>query len=723
MRPRSHFRPDIEGLRAVAVLAVVAGHTSPSILRAGFAGVDVFFVISGYLIGRHLLEDIQGGEFSFLRFYGRRARRILPALVIVLLAVWACGWLILSPAEFSPLGMHTAAAAVFSNNLLLASESGYFDAAATTKPLLHLWSLGVEEQFYLLVPLLLWLSSRGRRASIAWVLWLGIASLLLTVLSLDPSHYLIQTRFWELAAGVVLGYIALGNEGVNSADSTGGIGYRGVLAAATAVTLAVVVRFTALNEPLSGASAGLAVLLIAAGSAAWMTRASSRPSVPHRLLAFCSRHESWLRNMSGMSGAAVIVMSFVALAPVGWPGPQTVLPVLGSLLLIGAGPAAASSRVLSWRPLVFIGGISYPLYLWHWPAIVFARMLFPAAGVPALLAAASLALALAWGTRELIENPVRAGRVFAVSVPAPPVWALLSALLVSGLVGWSAVATDGYPSRVPASLAAIAGWTVPDQYGPWRDSHCYFQPGHALRFAAECTPARRPGVPRLLLWGDSHAAELYQGFVPLREQYDFDLVQWTAAGCAPTLTAFMPEQARCPDLRTKVQRELTVLAPDAVLLVGAWERYIELGAPQETILAATEANIRWLQQSGVPRIVLFGPGPTWNATLPKDLYRYMLLHRTQLIPERLGGVSGDISRLDEAMASQARSLGVQYVSIAKYFCDSRGCRTLGDAAQQQRPDLLFCDRDHLTQSGAVLLMEAAAPRIFGAVAVAGRAAD
>src|ERR1700734_1201990 len=171
-------RNDIEGLRALAVLSVLINHAFPKALPGGFAGVDIFFVISGYLIGRHLLQDIQAGRFSILGFYAKRARRIFPALALVLIAVWGVGWLVLSAREFSTLGQQIVASAFFSNNVLLWLESGYFDVAALDKPLLHLWSLGIEEQFYLLVPAMLWFGNKGKSGSVRWVARLGAMSLL-----------------------------------------------------------------------------------------------------------------------------------------------------------------------------------------------------------------------------------------------------------------------------------------------------------------------------------------------------------------------------------------------------------------------------------------------------------------------------------------------------------------------------------------------------------------
>src|SRR5271170_5607742 len=142
----SRVRGDIEGLRALAVLAVVLYHAFPLKLTGGFAGVDIFFVISGYLIGGRLLQDIQAGRFNIRQFYARRARRIFPALLLVLISIWCIGWMVFSAPEFVALGKQIAAAVLFSNNVLLWSQSGYFDAWPIDKPLLHLWSLGIEEQ-------------------------------------------------------------------------------------------------------------------------------------------------------------------------------------------------------------------------------------------------------------------------------------------------------------------------------------------------------------------------------------------------------------------------------------------------------------------------------------------------------------------------------------------------------------------------------------------------
>lgn len=150
------YRPDIDGLRAIAILSVVVFHAFPSWIKGGFIGVDVFFVISGFLISTIIFENLDKGTFSLTEFYARRIKRIFPALILVLVACFAFGWFALLADEYQQLGKHIAGGAAFISNFVLWDESGYFDNAADTKPLLHLWSLGVEEQFYIIWPLL-WL--------------------------------------------------------------------------------------------------------------------------------------------------------------------------------------------------------------------------------------------------------------------------------------------------------------------------------------------------------------------------------------------------------------------------------------------------------------------------------------------------------------------------------------------------------------------------------------
>ncbi len=207
------YRPDIDGLRAIAVLAVIGFHAFPTWIRGGFVGVDVFFVISGYLISTILITGMERGSFGFWQFYIRRVRRIFPALFVVLLACMVAGWLVLFSSEYKALGKHVAGSAGFVSNFVLWNEAGYFDKAAETKPLLHIWSRGIEEQFYIVWPLLLYLKWRLRTATFPLLLLLLLGSFVLNVHTASTEtaadFYSPLARFWELMAGAVLAYISL----------------------------------------------------------------------------------------------------------------------------------------------------------------------------------------------------------------------------------------------------------------------------------------------------------------------------------------------------------------------------------------------------------------------------------------------------------------------------------------------------------------------------------
>ena len=207
------YRHDIDGLRAIAVLSVVAFHAFPVWVKGGYIGVDVFFVISGFLISTIIFENLEKGTFSFGEFYARRIKRIFPALTLVLVASLIIGWLVLLPDELNQLGKHVVAGAGFVSNLVLWSEAGYFDNSADTKPLLHLWSLGVEEQFYIIWPLLLWLASRQHFSLSTLVILIALFSFTFNInaVSQDPvaTFYSPLTRFWELLCGTLLAWYSL----------------------------------------------------------------------------------------------------------------------------------------------------------------------------------------------------------------------------------------------------------------------------------------------------------------------------------------------------------------------------------------------------------------------------------------------------------------------------------------------------------------------------------
>ncbi len=624
--------------------------------------------------------------------------------------------MVFSAPEFAALGKHIAAAAAFSNNFLLWFESGYFDTAAVEKPLLHLWSLGIEEQFYLLVPAVLWISAKGLTGSVRWVARLGALSLLATILlsnfDYNASFYLLHTRFWELAAGVVLAQAEL--RIVDHAQrgrirSLAKRDVREILVFSFAIVLACVLVLEAGDaESRPGLilrDSGLCLGIVIAAVAAFLADRYAHVEAQEPLRLWWTQNGNALATTSSVAGITLIGASLALLGSDYWPGAQALFPVVRSTLLIAAAPMAPFNRLIAWRPLAFIGGISYPLYLWHWPAIVISRLMSPGARGIALLIPLAASFVLAWLTKAFLEDPVRLGRFRLAVFRRPPLWPVVAGLVMAGSLGSIVALTNGIPSRFPPGLRAIAEWSEVNPDVNWRVGHCYFYLNSTQDFSSECTPVKRPGVPLILLWGDSHAAHLYPGMAKLQSMLPLDIAQWTSAGCPPTLKPMAGEPRTCPKRRAAALMKIGQLDPDTIVLGGAWERYLEIGRSQDEILGAVSETIRHLKSLGSRRIVVFGPGPLWNTTLAIDLFRFMARSRSSEIPARLGNVTESLWRLDAAMAAEAIAENAQYVSVLNYFCDETGCLTVGDkhrrnltfyiaimtsyGDRRQRPDFAF----------------------------------
>lgn len=268
------YRPDIDGLRALAVLAVIIFHAFPNALYGGFIGVDIFFVISGFLISTIIFENLMKNSFSFAEFYARRIKRIFPSLIIVLSAVWGFGWITLLANEYKQLGKHLIGGAGFISNFILLHEKGYFDNAAETKPLLHLWSLGIEEQFYIIWPLLIWMAWRLRLNLYALIIFVGLVSFGLNITWIEKdainTFYSPQSRFWELLAGSLLALLTCNQKITIKKNWSNFYSFGG--------TLCIILGFLLIDKKSSfpGTWALLpvfgAVLIIMSGANAWINK-------------------------------------------------------------------------------------------------------------------------------------------------------------------------------------------------------------------------------------------------------------------------------------------------------------------------------------------------------------------------------------------------------------------------------------------------------------------
>lgn len=660
------YRPDVDGLRAVAVLSVVAYHAFPQVVKGGFIGVDIFFVISGYLISSIIYRNLDRGTFTFTGFYGRRVRRIFPALTIVLAAVYAVGWVCLLSDEFQRLSQHIVAGAGFVSNLALWRESGYFDAASDTKVLLHLWSLGIEEQFYIVWPLTAWLLWR-RRAHAFTIILLAAAlsfawSVRLCATEKVAAFYAPQSRFWELALGAALAHITLYRDDRSLSRSRG-----------------------------------------------WVV-ALPRWIVPDGA--------TW-KNAQSIVGALLIAAGLVALnSERPFPGAWALVPTVGAVLLIAAGPEAwLNRRVLSFRPLVWIGLISYPLYLWHWPLLSLGRIL---GGRPSelrwrlMLVAASLLLS--WLTFVLVEKPIRRrvhGRL--------PMLALVASMCVVGLVGLNAWWRGGLPFRRVNIMNAsrdsgsdggdggymVAGCGIPSPGSPDAPPLCMHDSRQPIRFA---------------VIGDSKAGAIYGGLV----RTSLDCGRWlviSGAGGRGAVASVLSDRDIYRQYQPGTSIAVKVIAANPqiekvaivtaarVLFVLKNDRSIEDLPASPNRAAALEGlrnTLQVLTQAG-KKVVLVVDNPTLPD--PKDC----LARRTgsDLLNEVLlfGTDPGCNLRLADhlRLSQQYRSLlselatsfprSVQVFDTTEYLCDVTG----GTCPPSKDGRLLYSFTDHISEFAATLV--------------------
>ncbi len=594
------YRPDIDGLRALSVALVVAFHAFPSRVPGGFIGVDVFFVISGYLITGIIARRIADHSFTFREFYRRRIRRIFPSLITVLLAVIAIGSMTLFPLAYERLGLHTVAGGLFFPNLLLQSEVGYFDPAAETKPLLHLWSLGVEEQFYLFWPALLLIGKSSRRSMMTLVLVITLISFAFgasTVFSDRAlAFYSPLSRLWELGAG-------------------------GVLALAP--------RPRRERKPVA-----LAGLCLIAAAAFVLSRSDT------------------------------------------FPGALALLPVVGALLFI-----AARSCLLTWSPIVQLGLISYPLYLWHWPLLSFAHI----QGYETVwlrCALVILATVLAWLTYTWVERPIRAQTsIFGVRE------VLAGMAFVVG-IGVVVYVGKGLDFRFPAEIRPVLAL---ERYQPGEDAGwpaCWLASDEPFsHFGHDCF------IGSIAIWGDSHAARLYAGMAHGTGK----IAQFTRDGCPPMI---LRGPSVCAESNVQILKTLTELKPEKVFLYAAWFNTWADWNEKWEYENQFKSLLRTLRDAGVGETVVLGPAPVWKPELPKLVYQH--LRESEELPDKLAPAPLTYEQADATLRTIAENEGAHFTSIFQALCSGRTCTT---HTANGESDLLTWDYGHFTTNGARFVLK------------------
>jgi peptidoglycan/LPS O-acetylase OafA/YrhL len=627
------YRADIDGLRAVAVLLVVGFHAFPGGVKGGFIGVDIFFVISGFLISTIIFEGLDQKSFSFLEFYGRRVRRIFPALCVVLLACLAFGWFTLLAAEYRQLGKHTVGGAGFFSNLLLASESGYFDTEAETKPLLHLWSLGIEEQFYIFWPLLLWVAAVKRFGLLAIIVLVAALSFSLNVWNIDAettdTFYSPLTRIWELLLGATLAYLVLYRE------------------TAPQRVFAVSPEL----RSLAGAFLLGAGLFLIRDSSAFPGYWALLPTLGTALM-ISAGPQAWVNRVI-LSNPVLVWFGLISFPLYLWHWP------LFSFLRIMDGEPTRVVRVVAVCTAIALAWLTY-----QWVEKPVRRS----------------------GNTSVITGSL----VFCLMALG------LSGYLVylnNGFQGYGPRTADKieFSEYFENSLPHWRYFEKTQLDQKYRDD-CNFYDMRRFRagnstlvpvdaISPTCHQRSSTGRKVLFIWGDSHAQHFYHG---LRESLpkDWDVLIVASSGCKPALVASDSKSNFCERSNWFARKSIAEQRPDAVLIAQSRNHPFEH-------LAGVGKN---LKEAGVPQIIFTGPAPHWKI----DLYKVVLKQLWNDTPARTfvgvdEKVMADNQSLKKAFASQR---GLIFVDQMAAFCNEAGCLTrIGD---DRKEGITSWDMGHLT---------------------------
>ena len=616
------FRKDINGLRAIAVIAVLLFHFNPGWLPGGFAGVDIFFVISGYLITGIILRSLSAGNFSLLAFYKSRARRIIPALAVLCFVLLLLGWFYLLPPDYSALGKHIAGSLGFVSNFVYWFEAGYFTASAHEKWLLHTWSLSVEWQFYMIYPLVLLALSRVIAVrNLRWLILAAcVAGFGLCVFASfrwpEPAFYLLPTRAWELLVG------------------------------------------------------GVACV-------------------------FPIKLRGWHQRALEAVGLGLMLTSFVVLSEKDvWPGYLALLPVLGTLAVI---MAARQDSFMTSNPFSqWTGKLSYSLYLWHWPVVVLMSYVGYLGDAVNAVIGIACAFALGLASYQWIEKAP------AKSVPKRR-WkfATVSGLISMVFVAAGAVsATEGAVSPLRAASVSDKALFVQDYANRYKnmyelywlkcDAYSAFADRNQSAIDPSCTQQRGHGG--VFLWGDSHAQALSLG---LRTQLaaDTPFYQVASAGCKPSLTQgtgrdSIPVRSCNYSNRTALEN-IQRLRPDVVIIAQK---------DQHDKTQWSEIATR-LKSYGVKHIVLLGPLPQWNPSLPFVIAnRHWGQTETHITDPAL---DQSIMAADRATQRQIDPHAVDFISLIDKLCVDNSCLV----RLQEDNSLLQFDSGHLSEKGSVYIVK------------------
>ncbi|MFS3127240.1 acyltransferase family protein [Nocardioides sp. Bht2] len=691
--PRNDFRPDIQGLRAIAVLLVVVYHLWPNRLSGGFVGVDVFFVVSGYLITRHLAEDVERqGRVRLLRFWARRARRLLPASLMVLVVSLAAAWAWLPQTVWERTAEQVGASALYVLNWKLAADAVDYSALnAEATVAQHYWSLSVEEQFYLAWPLLIaallligrLVAGRNNALPVRRLIGAGLAltvvaslwwSIQQTAQDQAVAYFVTPTRVWEFALGGLLGLI-------------------------------------------------------------W-----HRYLVPEKLGPVLA----WL-GLVAIGWSALVFDGASA-----FPGWIALVPVLGTVAVLAGGASSApwGPRWLTWRPSVFVGTISYSTYLWHWPLIVVApyaldRPMSSTIGVGILVAS----LLLAWLTTRFIEDPLRLGPLLRPTGASLGLAAVAMAVVIAASSALVALIPDDGPAiALPSTTSSCVGPGALDpangcdsvlggkpRPGPVqvaKQNKDVAYPGCQASFAGSelvsCDLGAAPeeATRTVALVGDSHATSWMPALDTLGKKHGWIVRTYTKSSCPPTLAQRSVEgetdKTAQPDCAKWIRKVSDAIVDDpqvSMVFAASYSTAYTFAAPENEPMEDPAVDgyaalwQRWLDADR--RVAAFGDVPRTNGgVVPSCLIETDDAMDCAVPVRRAMPKNRAITKAAELMATK----GVAPILLRDQFCDDQWCYPVVGSV------IVYRDYSHLSREYATALVPFIEDRLPVAITAVGRPA-
>jgi peptidoglycan/LPS O-acetylase OafA/YrhL len=643
------FRPDIEGLRGIAVLLVVMFHCGVPGFWGGFIGVDIFFALSGYLITGLIVKEIEkNGKLSFKNFYARRARRLLPASGLVVVSILVLSLAVYSPLELASYSKWASYTSLYISNYMFMHDAvNYFASDVTTNPYLHTWSLAVEEQFYLFWPALIALAltrSKSRRSLAAVLLVMCVVSfglcIWLTHRKQPWAFFGLPTRAWEFGLG------------------------------------------------------GLACLLTKTKLTAW---------------------RSWMEPLGWGGLAAVLVAGYFYSPEMAFPGYPAFVPVAGTIAALIAGASGVSyalQAVLGSPPLQYFGKLSYSWYLWHWPILLFAAVLFPNLTWHGRLLAAALALVFAQISFVVVERPIR----FNPFLMARPGLSLCLALIIP-LAGITCAQLVAHKTQRALASGEQAGFLAASQDPrPLFEANCLTRSG--MKKVSECEYGDRGSSTTAVLFGDSHAEHWFPALESIATQEHWRLVTLLKSSCPAARVEVYNSTLKRPDTECTAWREAALLRivqmhPHVVVLSQKDGAVSDLPVPgrRHSPISGKEwqkglrSTLSFLDTHGVKTVVI-ADVPRAEFDVPICLSRaaaHSWGARECLVP-RSAALNED-ARQAESIATEGLN-GVRYADFADKFCSGSLCQPV--IAGQ----VVYRDSNHMTSSFARGL----APYLEGEVA-------